>query len=53
MQSFENFSQSVADLCGILQKNADNFFPQVFYGVNWTLNLFFKYKKKKYWKYWK
>ena len=37
MKSFANFLQSFADLCGILQKNADNFFPQVFYDVNWTL----------------
>ena len=29
MQSFADFSQSFAGLCGVLRKNADNFFPQV------------------------
>ena len=48
MQSFAYFWQSFADLYGISQKNADNFFPQVFYDVNWTLNLFFQILEKKY-----
>ena len=43
MQSFPYFSQSFADFYGILQKNEDNFFLQVFYDVNWTLNLFPKH----------
>ena len=47
MQSSADFLQSSADLCGILQKNADNFFPRVFYEVNFLI------LEKKYWKYWK
>ena len=30
---FCRFFREFRSLCGILQKNADNFFPQVFYGV--------------------
>ena len=47
MQSFADFSQGFAVLYGISQKNADNFFPQVFYDVNWTLNLFFSLETRK------
>ena len=43
MQSFADFLQSFADLCEIFPKNVDNFFPQVFYDVNWTFTFFFKY----------
>ena len=40
MQNFVDFSQSFADFCGILQKNADNIFPQMFYDVKGTFNIF-------------
>ena len=35
-----------ADLCGILQKNTDNFFPQVFY-IKLNVKPFFSNPRKK------